>query len=49
MLAALCTVLIRAGYKLPLARDKAQTPPENFVWALRTAIDPTPSGGTTQV
>ena len=48
MLAAACTVLIRTGYKLPLTRLFSEVPPDNFVWQLHRAIDPTPTGGTTQ-
>lgn len=37
MFAALCSVLAWMGYRLPLARKKANTPPENFVHALHLA------------
>jgi hypothetical protein len=37
MFAALCSVLTWMGYELPLARKKANTPPENFVTALHKA------------
>lgn len=34
MFASLATLLIYAGYRLPLARDESLTPPENFVLTL---------------
>jgi hypothetical protein len=37
MFAALCSVLAWMGYRLPLARKKENTPPENFVHALHLA------------
>lgn len=47
MFAALAELLIWAGYRVPLARKKSQTPPENFVFQLQTAGDPTPKTGST--
>src|SRR5687767_8803842 len=37
MFAALCSILTWMGYRLPLPRKEAQTPPENFVLALHKA------------
>lgn len=37
MFAALCSILTWMGYRLPLARKEASTPPENFVHALHAA------------
>ena len=37
MFAALCSILTWMGYRLPLARAKADTPPDNFVLTLHEA------------
>jgi hypothetical protein len=47
MFAALASILIHMGYRLPLARDAALVPPENFVWTLHKNSGAPLNSGTT--